>query len=103
MIITEGEYAKQRNAALIYFVLHNDDKPMIQLMKRFGTPIPDDLTSFHAGMYKTVRYCISIPESVKKKAWNKCKKLGMKPYIEELENPFTLAKLERGEYVAADK
>jgi hypothetical protein len=54
-------------------------------------------------MYKTVRYCISIPESVKKKAWNKCKKLGMKPYIEEFEKPFTLAKLERGEYVAADK
>lgn len=100
--ISAEEYAAKRDEALIEFVETDNDKKIRELMKSVGTAIPDDIKVFHGGLYKSVRYCTRIPENVKRKAWNKCKKLGLKPYIEEYENPMTLARLESGEYVAAD-
>ena len=100
--ILAEEYATKRDEALIEFITTDSDKKIRELMRAVGTPIPADIKVFHGGLYKSARYCTRITEDVKRKAWNKCKKLGLKPYIEEYENPFTLAKLERGEYVAAD-
>ena len=100
--ILAEEYTTKRDEALIEFITTDRDKKIRELMQEVGTPIPADIKVFHGGLYKSARYCISIPEDVKRKAWNKCKKLGLKPYIEEYENPFTLAKLEIGEYVAID-
>lgn len=100
--ILAEEYATKRDEALIEFINTDSDKKIIELMQSVGTPIPDNIKAFHGGLYKSARYCTRIPEDVKRKAWNKCKKFGMKPYIEEYEDPFTLAQLERGEYVATD-
>lgn len=100
--ILAEEYAAKRDEALIDFIKTDNDKKIRELMGSVGTPIPADIKVFHGGLYKSARYCINIPEDVKRKAWNKCKKLGLKPYIEEYENPITLANLERGEYVATD-
>lgn len=96
------EYANKRDEALIEFIKTDDDKKIRQLMKSVGTPIPDNIKVFHGGLYKSARYCTRIPEDLKRKAWNKCKKLGLKPYIEEYENPMTLARIEGGEYIEAD-
>lgn len=100
--ILAEEYAAKRDKALIEFIETDNDKKIRELMKSVGTPIPADIKVFHGGLYKSARYCTRIPEDVKRKAWNKCKKLGLKPYIEEYENTFALAKIERGEYVATD-
>lgn len=100
--ISAEEYAAKRNEALIEFVKTDNDKKIRELMKSVGIAIPDNINVFHGGLYKSARYCTRISEDVKRKAWNKCKKLGMKPYIEEYENPMTLARLESGEYVAVD-
>lgn len=100
--ILAEEYAAKRDEALIEFIQTDNDMKVRELMKSVGTPIPDNIKVFHGGLYKSARYCTRIPEDVKRKAWNKCKKLGMKPYIEEYENPMTLVRIERGEYVAAD-
>jgi hypothetical protein len=94
------EYARNRDKALIEFILSGDDYEVRQLMQAVGTKIPEDEKAFHGGLYKSARYCTNISEIVKKKAWRKCKALGLKPYIEEYENPMILAKLEGGEYVA---
>ena len=101
--ILAEEYAAKRDEALIEFINTDNDKKIRELMQSVGTQIPDNIKAFHGGLYKSARYCTRIPEDIKRKAWNKCKKLGMKPYIEEYENPFTLAKIECGEYVEADK
>lgn len=100
--ILAEEYAAKRDEALIEFINTDNDKKIRELMQSVGTPIPEKIIVFYGGLYKSARYCTRIPEDVKRKAWNKCKKLGLKPYIEEYENPMTLAKLERGEYVATD-
>ena len=100
--ILAEEYAAKRDEALIEFIQTDNDMKARELMKSVGTPIPNDIKVFHGGLYKSARYCTRIPEDVKRKAWNKCKKLGLKPYIEEYENPMTLARLEYGEYVAVD-
>jgi hypothetical protein len=100
--ILAEEYAAKRDEALIEFINTDNDKKIRKLMQSVCTPIPDNIKVFHGGLYKSARYCTRIPENVKRKAWNKCKKLGLKPYIEEYENPMTLAKIERGEYVAID-
>lgn len=100
--ILAEEYADKRDEALIEFIKTDNDKKIRELMQSVGTPIPENIKAFHGWLYKSARYCTRIPEDVKRKAWKKCKKLGLKPYIEEYENPFTLAKLERGEYVAID-
>lgn len=100
--ILAEEYAAKRDEALIEFINTDSDKKIRELMQAVCTPIPADIKAFHGGLYKSARYCTRIPEDVKRKAWNKCKKLGLKPYIEEYENPMTLARLEHGEYVTVD-
>lgn len=85
MLMAAEEYADKRDAALITFVRTDDDTEIRALLRSVGTPIPRSKKAFHGGLYKAVRYCTRIPEDVKAMAWEKCRQLGLVPYIAEFE------------------
>ena len=91
-------YAELRDAALIYFVQTGDDSKVRALDEKYHVQIPRNGKVFHAGLYKSVRYCTNIPEDIKKQAWDKCIALGFVPYIPEYES----CPQKRGEQNAPD-
>lgn len=78
MIVT---YADERDKAFIRAVMHDDWDAVIQLCKKYHSPMPDDPKIMKAGVYKAVQYCTSIPEEVKDKAMVKCLELGFNPLM----------------------
>ena len=78
-------YAERRDAALIHFVTAGDDSKCRLICKTYNVPMPESEKAFHAGLYKSVRYCTNIPEDIKKLAWEKCLQLGFMPFIPEAE------------------
>lgn len=78
-------YAEERDAALIEFVKTGDDTKVRQFCARYGQNIPENRKVFHAGLYKSVRYCTMIPADIKALAWEKCLELGFSPLNPELE------------------
>ena len=72
---------KDRDSAFTHAVMTDDFKPVLSYCKRYGVPIPKDKRVMQAGVYKAVQECISIPESVKVLAMEKCIGLGFQPTI----------------------
>lgn len=74
-------FRKDRNDALVDFVLTGNTKKVRAYCKKYGVPIPTNHRIFEAGIYKAVLVCTDISDDVKDTAFRKCIELGFSPVM----------------------
>lgn len=80
-----GQYAKDRDAAIIDAVMKDNWNTARQFCKKYNVEIPANETVFKVGIYKSAQYCVNIPEEVRTAAMCKCLKMGFSPLIRPFE------------------
>ena len=78
------QFVKDRDAAFIAFVLHDDWQPVREYCHLYGVEMPDNQDVMAAGIYKAVQEVTTIPDEVKDIAAMKCLKLGFSPIMKFL-------------------
>ena len=76
-----GQFAKDRDAAIIDVVMKDNWDTARQFFKKYDMEIPANETVFKMGTYIAAQYCVNIPEEVRVTAMRKCQKMDFSPLI----------------------
>lgn len=75
------QFIKDRDSALIAFVMSDEWEPVREYCSTYGVQMPDNPDVMAAGIYKAVQEVTTMPDEVKKTAMIKCMKLGFTPFM----------------------
>ena len=82
MGINNSDFVKERNAAFVAFVMHDDWEPVRAYCQTYGVSMPENPDVMAAGIYKAVQEIRTMPDEVKRTAAMKCLKLGFTPFMQ---------------------
>lgn len=74
------QYNKDRDAAIISLVETGSLEPWYKVVKKYRLMTPPDETIQKIALYKAAQACVYIPEEIKLKAAEECRKYGCNPY-----------------------
>lgn len=76
----QRQYNKDRDAAIIDLVETGSLESWYKVVKKYRLMTPPDETIQKIALYKAAQACVCIPEEIKIKAAEECRKYGCDPY-----------------------
>jgi len=73
------QFVKDRDEAMKAAVMQDDLDAVKRYSKKYCVPLPKNGKVMKAGVYKAMQEIMTMPDIVKRTAWEKCTTMGFRP------------------------